>query len=209
VLLVWSDFGAAERKAGDKKGSRGLPPLAEVRAALSRLAADPEQRLVLAELSGQLVGVAHLRRASISPIHTEDAVQVNYLHVLPQHRRRGIAHQLLEVAVAWAVEKDTEHVIATASTGSRDANRFLARLGLVPLATVRTGAVQSLSAKLAARDGATVVSTNVLMARRLMRRRAAREAANAAAASTVGWTDDPPEGPAHAVDGHLGDSAIG
>lgn len=184
LLMIWSEF-----SPGDKKAFRSLPSVAEATAAMSRVAADPEERLVVAELAGQVVGLAHLRRAPISPIHTEDSVRVSYLHVVPQHRRRGIAHQLLEVAVGWAEEKGTEHVTATAWTGSRDANRFLARLGLVPQATLRTGAVKALHAKLVARDGATV-STNLLVARRLMRRRAAREAAMMEDQPIYGWPGD-------------------
>lgn len=171
LLGIWSGFSFDEKKTT----TRALPPALEVRAAVGRVAADPGERLIVAELDGEIVGVAHLLRSPISPIHVEDAVRVNFLHVLPQHRRRGVGRMLLECAVDWADEKGTEHVLASVASASRDANRFLARLGLVPYLTVRTATVNALRLKLAARDGSPV-ATNVLAARRLMRRRADREA---------------------------------
>ena len=55
---------------------------------------------------------------------------------------------LMEAAVTWAEEKDSTHVVAAASAGSRDAHRFMARLGLGPTAMVRAATVASMRAKL-------------------------------------------------------------
>jgi hypothetical protein len=84
----------------------------------------------------------------------------------------------MEAAVAWAEEKETAHVLVAAAVGSRDANRFMARLGLGPIAVVRGATVTSLRAKMpveppaAARVGRRSSRTvgQVLAQRRSLRR---------------------------------------
>ena len=113
-----------------------------------RLETDPSERLLVAVIDGAPVGVAHLRRAPISPIHEEDAVHLGYLHVLSDFRRRGVGKALLETAADWADEKDSKHVVAYVAAAARDSNRFLARLGLGQVAVVRASTVASLRCEL-------------------------------------------------------------
>lgn len=145
---------------------------------MARIAADPDQRLLVGVLDDEVVGAAHLLRAPVSPIHTDTAIHVTHLHVLLGHRRHGVGKALLEAAVSWAEEKDTKHLLAAASVHSRDANRFMARLGLTQLAVVRGATVSALRSKLPVEPpaGAMVSSRNqrsvgqVLAQRRLQRR---------------------------------------
>lgn len=104
---------------------------------IARFALDPEERLVVAEVDGQIVGVAQLSREAVSPIHEETTVRVSHLFVRESNRRRGVGRVLLSAAAAWADEKESTHVLATVSASSRDANRFLARLGLGQVGNVR------------------------------------------------------------------------
>ena len=60
-------------------------------------------------------------------------MHTSFLLVLPEYRRHGVAHALLEAAVSWAEEKDIDQVTAI-TDGNRDTNRFFARLGLVTFA---------------------------------------------------------------------------
>jgi hypothetical protein len=55
---------------------------------------------------------------------------------------------LLEAAVSWAEAHDVRHLAATTSAHSRDANRFMARLGLARVAVIRGASVQALRARL-------------------------------------------------------------
>jgi GNAT superfamily N-acetyltransferase len=129
--------------------------------------------LLVATIDGSAVGVAHLRRAPVSPLHDDDAVHVGYLHVLSGYRRRGIGRQLLEAAADWADAKDAKHVVASVAATAREANRFLARLGLGQVAVVRASSVGALRAKLGHVGSVATparVSSNVVAARRLMRR---------------------------------------
>lgn len=177
LVEVWGAL--AERP---HQGQAATHATQEAAAAIARIAADPDQRLVVARIDDAVAGAVHLMRAPLSPVHSDTAVYVMHLQVIESFRRHGVGRALLEATVSWAEEKDTEHVIAAASVASRDANRFMARLGLGQIAVVRGATVPALRAKLpveppaAARVGTRShrnVGT-VLAQRRSLRRSQAR-----------------------------------
>ena len=99
--------------------------------------ADPHQRLVVAEYDGQLAGGVHLRLTTVTPLNLDLSVQVMSPHVFPgvppprgrpraDGRRRDLGR-----------EHGAAHIATAAAASSRDANRFMARLGLAPMATLR------------------------------------------------------------------------
>jgi GNAT superfamily N-acetyltransferase len=166
-----------------RHGERDDVPLPrdEAVASLARIAADPDQRLLVAHLDDQVAGAVHLARAPLSPIHGDHAIFVMHLQVLEDFRRHGVGHALMEATVTWAEEKNTGHVVAAASVSSRDANRFMARLGLGQMAVVRGASTAALRAKLpvetpaAARVGSrTHRSVGHVLAQRRSLRRAQR-----------------------------------
>jgi GNAT superfamily N-acetyltransferase len=146
--------------------------------AVGRIAEDPDQRLLVAEVDDRLAGAVHLSRAPLSPVHVGGAVYVMHLQVAEEFRRHGVGHALMEATVTWAEATGTSHVIAAASVASRDANRFMARLGLGQVAVVRGASVAALRSKLpveppaAARVGTRTHRSvgHVLAQRRSMRR---------------------------------------
>src|SRR5689334_14484249 len=73
LQAIWDDFNA---EADAERAARVDHSLAETERAVMRLETDPSERLLVAVIDGEPVGVAHLRRAPISPIHEEDAVHV-------------------------------------------------------------------------------------------------------------------------------------
>lgn len=178
LIGVWGDF-----RRGSSDRASGRDTEASAASAIARIAADPDQRLLVGMLDEQVVGAAHLMRANISPIHSEMAIHVTHLHVLGGHRRHGVGKALIEAAVTWGEEKDTTHLLTAASIQSRDANRFMARLGLTQIAVVRGASIPALRAKLPVEPpaGARVSSRNhrsvgqVLAQRRLQRRVQAKE----------------------------------
>lgn len=117
-------------------------------AAVAGIALDPDQRLIVAEVDGQVAGVAHLVRAPLSPLQSGTAVHVLHLHVRDDLRRHGVGRALMESTLSWAEEKESGHVIAAASVNDRDANRFMARLGLSQVAVMRAATVSTLRAKM-------------------------------------------------------------
>jgi GNAT superfamily N-acetyltransferase len=163
---IWLDFAAADRPVD--RQTRETSMVDQIERSITRFETDPSERLLVALVDGQAVGVAHLRRAPLSPMHPDDAVHVGYLHVLSNFRRRGIGRQLLDAAADWADEKDSEHIVASIGARNRDANRFLARLGLAQVAVVRASTVVGLRSKLAARGHSA--ASHVVAARRLTRR---------------------------------------
>ena len=181
LIGLWGSTGLVAR-APEREVSGETPSDASLRDAASsiaRIAADPDQRLLVAHIDDRLAGAVHLSRGALSPVHDESAVYVLHLQVVEEFRRHGVGHALLEATVTWAEEKDTSHVMAAASVGSRDANRFMARLGLAQVAVVRGATTAALRAKLpveppvAARVGTrTHRSVGAVLAQRRSMRRA-------------------------------------
>jgi GNAT superfamily N-acetyltransferase len=161
------------------------PSVAEARRSLERHRRDPYRRLQVAVVEDQVVGVAHLERVPVSPLHEDDAVYVSHLFVSPGLRRRGVGRALLVAAAAWADEAGASQLLAAAAANSRDANRFLACLGLSQTTTVRSVPVPVLRQRLAINE-AECADTPALQARRriLLRRQiTAREARQSGAAA--------------------------
>jgi GNAT superfamily N-acetyltransferase len=142
LLGLW----AHDRRESDAGTPR---PVEEATRALAQIAADPDERMLIGHVEGRLVASVHLRRAPLSPLHTESAVHTSYLHVHAEHRRRGYARALLDAALTWAEEKDVSHITAITTSNSRDTNRFLARLGLGTAATIRIASTATMRRKLA------------------------------------------------------------
>lgn len=142
LLRLWADAGSRGVEAPTPRS------LEEAVNALAQVAADPDQRIVVGLYEGELVAAIQLQRCPMSPLHTDIAVHTSYLLVLPEHRKHGFAHALLDVAVTWAEEKDISSITAITASGSRDTNRFLARLGLGTVASVRVASTAVLRRKL-------------------------------------------------------------
>jgi GNAT superfamily N-acetyltransferase len=151
--------------------------LADVEQVVKTAHVSPEQRLVIAEHDGERAGAVLLRIATVTPLNLDLAVQVVSPCVVPAFRRRGIGRTLMECAVAFAEEAGVSHVataVASSTSGSRDGNRFMARLALGPLATMRVAPVVAVRARLTAARPAGAGGgrqlTRVLAARRSARR---------------------------------------
>lgn len=143
----------------------------DLEATITRAQESEDERLLLAEVDGQIAGAVLLKAATISPLNTEPVIQIVSPHVFPDLRRRGVGHALLEAAATFAEEKGI-HLVGIASlSGSREANRFLARLGLAPQAVFRMAGTHQLRAKLSrsgVRQGRQL--GQVIAARRSLRR---------------------------------------
>jgi ribosomal protein S18 acetylase RimI-like enzyme len=171
LLALWQHAGRAEQPPAR--------PVDEATRALAQIAADPDERMLVGLSDGRLVAGLHLRRAPLSPLHTESVVHTSHLVVHPDCRRRGYARAMLDAALSWAEEKDVSTVTAITSSNARDTNRFLARLGLGTAWTVRIGSTAAMRRKLtpeAMRPDARRQLGRVLAQRRSIQRRALGEA---------------------------------
>ena len=168
LLELWSAVsGLGDSPAGP---GGGRPEAVQ---ALATIALDPDQRLLVAEHEERIVAAMKLSRGPLWPLARDQAVHSSFLLVLPQFRRHGFGHALMEAAVAWAEEKDITQ-IAVVTDGNRDTNRFFARLGLGTLGTVRHVPTAALRKKLTSergRGGSNRHLVEVLAQRRSMRRR--------------------------------------
>lgn len=177
LLRLWEQWGLG-------MGQGPLPEAGEAASALGSIAADPDERLLVGEAAGEVVCCLHLRRAPMTPLHSEMVLHTSYLLVAPVHRKRGYARALLEAAVGWAEEKNVESITAITSSARED-NRFLARLGLMDVATIRASSTSALRHRLTPpRLRATPMRMRVLAQRRSMRRRR-----STGVDGTVGATD--------------------
>jgi GNAT superfamily N-acetyltransferase len=89
------------------------------------------------DASAALVGLLVAKRDEIGAIDLTPVLHVTHLLVDPRSRRRGVGRALLAGAVHLADEFGIDHVLATAASGSREANRYLARIGFAPMVVQR------------------------------------------------------------------------
>jgi len=159
LAVLWQPF--LRRDVDDQ-----LDDLARV---IERVGDRLGERLVVAEYDGEFAGAVYLLAASYSPVNPEPVLQTHNLAVVPAYRKRGIGKALMEAAVTWAEELGITYVATAASSGSREANRFMARLALGPQAVLRMAPTCAVRARLAARHPAGRQVTQVLAARRSLR----------------------------------------
>jgi GNAT superfamily N-acetyltransferase len=108
--------------------------------------------LVAADDAGSVVGMLAARNDEVGAIDLTPVLHVTHLMVTPASRRRGIGRALLAAAVHLADDSGVEHLLATAAAGSREGNRYLARLGFGPLVVHRIAATSTLRRSLGMTD---------------------------------------------------------
>lgn len=108
--------------------------------------------LIAADESGAVVGMLAARNDAVGAIDLTPVLHVTHLMVDPGHRRRGIGRALLAAAVRLADDEGIEHLLATAAAGSREGNRYLARIGFAPLVVHRIAPTSALHRALGMTD---------------------------------------------------------
>jgi GNAT superfamily N-acetyltransferase len=149
--------------------------VADLEGLLAGLEGTSDQRIVVGEYDGEFAGAVHLQATTMSALNLEPVVRALSPHVLPRFQRHGVGSALMDAAVTWAEELGIVHVATAAVAGSRDANRFMARIALGPYAVLRVATTHAVRTRLSAhrRPAQTTGGrqlTQVLAARRSMRR---------------------------------------
>jgi GNAT superfamily N-acetyltransferase len=96
---------------------------------LTRLEASESDRLFVAELDGQVVGLAGIH-VSPSVEYDEDAAKISALVVDEAHRRRGIAAALVRRVEEEARARGCCVLFLTTAERRKDAHAFYRRAGL-------------------------------------------------------------------------------
>ncbi|GAA3300697.1 GNAT family N-acetyltransferase [Streptomyces cinereospinus] len=117
--------------ADDPLGARRESPddLAPYRAALERLADDPNQHLVVAVREGRVVGTLQL---SLDPGFSRRGATRSIIEGVRIHtdeRGSGLGTQLIEWAIGESRRQDCQLVQLASDTSRVDAHRFYERLG--------------------------------------------------------------------------------
>jgi len=166
LVELWGD---SLRRADTREQVADLEPI------IKEAAESTELAILIAEYDGQVAGAVYLRIATLSPLNLEPTLQMFSLTVSQGFRRKGVGHALLDAAVAFAERAGVSLVATAAASGSRDGNRFLARVGFGPQAMWRVALVHTVRARLtpllpASQRRPASRTSLVLAARRSMRR---------------------------------------
>ncbi len=130
--------------------------LARLPERFAAILADIEHTVLVAveDGTGDVVGVVVLTDDEVGAVTPTPVLAVSHLVVGSGHQRHGVGRSLLAAAVHLADQRGVEHVVASALSGSRDANRYLARLGFAPLVVRRIASTSVLRRSLGISDGA-------------------------------------------------------
>jgi ribosomal protein S18 acetylase RimI-like enzyme len=122
-----------------------MPPTPDeaVRARYAALLADPDKRVLLAAdaASDEVLGMTVLVPDAVTELLDHRAAYLSHLLVAAAHRRRGAGRALVVAAVQYADEHGYDQVVVGVAPHGREANRFFARLGFVPMVTQRLAPV--------------------------------------------------------------------
>ena len=112
--------------------------------------ADPDRHLVVVVNDAEEpLGMALFTVASANALLDLPAVHMSHAVVADRHKRRGAGKALVAAAASYADAHGIDQVVVSVHPGSRDANRFFARLGFAPLAVRRVAPVAVVRRKLA------------------------------------------------------------
>jgi ribosomal protein S18 acetylase RimI-like enzyme len=131
---------------------RGAPAAARalLEARYLEALADPGRHLVVVVNDAEEpLGTALLTIASANALLDLPAVHMSHAVVSDRHKRRGAGKALVAAAAAFAESHGLEQIVVSVHPGSRDANRFFARLGFAPLAVRRVAPVSVVRRRLA------------------------------------------------------------
>lgn len=117
---------------------------------LGTLMGLPGGTVLVARCDGDVVGMLLARVVGPNPFTDQTNLAVEAVYVHPHHRRKGVGHALMLVAVELAIVAGAEQVFTSPIPGARGMQRFLVRLGFVPAAAHRVIATATLHRRLTA-----------------------------------------------------------
>lgn len=175
LINLWRECAETSREEGsDVLSSTALwrePGVAEAAAALELNLANPDRRIIVALVEGELVGAVVCDINTMTPINLTRVLVVNGLQVLPAFRRKSVATTLLSAAANIGEEFNCEVVATLAPTYAREPNRFLTKLGFSQVSVVRATQASMLRSKLSTKATNSRDTGRLIAVRRTLRRR--------------------------------------
>jgi ribosomal protein S18 acetylase RimI-like enzyme len=111
---------------------------------------DPDRHLVVVvNAADEQLGMALFTISPVNALLDLPAVHMSHAVVADRHKRRGAGKALVAAAAAHAEAHGLEQIVVSVHPGSRDANRFFARLGFAPMAVRRVAPVAVVRRRLA------------------------------------------------------------
>lgn len=154
ALLALGDELREQLLPGDaSRAQRGAPTARQgLEARYTEALADRRRHLVVVVDGEEILGMAMLTVAPTNALLDQVAAHMSHAVVADRHRRKGAGRALVAAAAAFAEERGLEQIVVAVHPGSREANRFFARLGFAPLAVRRTSSVAAVRRRLAEGD---------------------------------------------------------
>jgi GNAT superfamily N-acetyltransferase len=137
--------------ATEGKRGRSLPAIARetLESRFRDVLADPDRHLVVAVAEDDApLGMALFSVGPTNPLLDLPALHVSHVVVGDGNRRRGAGKALVAAAAACADERGLDQVVVSINPGSREANRFFARLGFAPVVVRRVASVAMIRRRL-------------------------------------------------------------
>ena len=157
ALLAFGDELRDQLLPASEAGGRTRGAPAATRLALEKryreALEDPDRHLVVVVGEDEEpLGMALFTIASTNALLDLPAVHMSHAVVADRHKRRGAGKALVAAAAAFAEQHGVEQLVVSVSPGSREANRFFARLGFAPIAVRRVAPVAAVRRRLAHAD---------------------------------------------------------
>lgn len=145
------------------------------------LASDRRSVLTAFDEADELLGFVVVLEGEAAPIDPTPVLQISQLMLRTGGQPEAVGRALLGAVLRLADEREIDHVLASAVYASREANRYLARLGFAPVAIRRAVSTSVLRRTL----GVGEVPDRVAARRRLLAGRSERAARVSAAARAL------------------------
>jgi len=119
----------AEEQIGGRKDDASEPLDAVYLAAFAAIEKDPNQRLIVAELNGEIVGTMQLSVLPGLLNHGAWRGQIEAVRIAPEHRSLGLGAAMIDWAVSYFRDYGCFMAQLTSNNDRAAAHRFYERLG--------------------------------------------------------------------------------
>lgn len=175
LINLWRDCAETSREEGVEVLSSTVlwrePGVAEAAAALELNLANPDKRIIVALVDGEVVGAVMCDVSTTTPINLTRVLVVTDLQVLSDFRRKSVATTLLSAAAHYGEDFNCEVVTTLTPAHAREPNRFLTKLGFSQVSVVRATQASMLRSKLSTKATNSRDTGKLIAVRRTLRRR--------------------------------------